>query len=155
MHRRGVSTVSGSGLRDVRLGHAQPCPCWTWIAPCFLDLDTPECPQCPRALTRGLPVPFLSCGCVLKDGLSPLAHLPGLVRGAIASSGGLGRVGPVIDVSGAVDLAAARLAGSLPRRWRHVRSVARRARWVAKTLALPDDLVAAAGCMTSATLRRW
>lgn len=62
----------------------------------------------------------------------------------IASFGGLGRVEPVIDVSGAEDLAEARLAGSLPRRWRHVRSVARRSRWVAKTLALPDDLVAAA-----------
>jgi HD domain len=44
----------------------------------------------------------------------------------------------------AKDLAESRLALSLPRRWRHVRSVARRARWVAKTLALSDDLVAAA-----------
>jgi hypothetical protein len=33
---------------------------------------------------------------------------------------------------------------ALPRRWRHVRSVARRARWVATALSLPDDLVAAA-----------
>src|SRR5690242_10688544 len=36
------------------------------------------------------------------------------------------------------------LAETLPRRWRHVRSVARRARWVAKQLSLPEDLVAAA-----------
>lgn len=50
----------------------------------------------------------------------------------------------MIDVSGAEDLAEARLAASLPRRWRHVRSVGRRARWVAKTLDLPDELVAAA-----------
>jgi hypothetical protein len=50
----------------------------------------------------------------------------------------------VIDVNGAMDLAEAKLAASLPRRWRHVRSVARRARWVSKQLSLPDDLVAAA-----------
>jgi hypothetical protein len=50
----------------------------------------------------------------------------------------------VIDVSDARDLAEAKLAASLPRRWRHVRSVARRARWVAKQLALSEDLVAAA-----------
>ena len=36
------------------------------------------------------------------------------------------------------------LADPLPRRWRHVRSVARRARWVAKQLALSDDLEVAA-----------
>ena len=36
------------------------------------------------------------------------------------------------------------LAEALPRRWRHVRSVARRARWVAGKLSLSDDLVAAA-----------
>jgi hypothetical protein len=36
------------------------------------------------------------------------------------------------------------LAGALPRRWRHVRAVAERAMWVATTLSLPDDLVAAA-----------
>jgi hypothetical protein len=54
------------------------------------------------------------------------------------------RVEVVIDVSGAIELAEAKLATSLPRRWRHVRSVARRARWVAKQLSLPDDLVAAA-----------
>jgi hypothetical protein len=50
----------------------------------------------------------------------------------------------VIDVSDAEDLAETRLADQLPRRWRHVRSVARRARWAAKILALSDDLVAAA-----------
>lgn len=49
-----------------------------------------------------------------------------------------------MDVSDALDLAESRLAASLPRRWRHVQSVARRARWVAKTLALPEDLVSAA-----------
>jgi len=43
----------------------------------------------------------------------------------------------------AARLAEERLAEALPRRWRHVRSVARRARWVAKELALPDDLVIA------------
>jgi hypothetical protein len=32
----------------------------------------------------------------------------------------------------------------LPRRWRHVRTTARRARWVADRLTLSDDLVAAA-----------
>jgi hypothetical protein len=44
----------------------------------------------------------------------------------------------------AKDLAESKLAAALPRRWRHVRSVARRARWVAKDLSLSDDLVAAA-----------
>jgi hypothetical protein len=44
----------------------------------------------------------------------------------------------------AEDLAETMLAVELPRRWRHVRSVARRARWVAKELSLPDDLVAGA-----------
>jgi predicted HD phosphohydrolase len=44
----------------------------------------------------------------------------------------------------AARLAEERLAEALPRRWRHVRSAARRARWVAKELALPDDLVTAA-----------
>jgi hypothetical protein len=50
----------------------------------------------------------------------------------------------VIDTNDAASLAEAKLAASLPRRWRHVRSVARRARWIAKELALSDDLVAAA-----------
>ena len=44
----------------------------------------------------------------------------------------------------AEDLAESKLAASLPLRWRHVRSVARRARWVAKQLSLSEDLVAAA-----------
>lgn len=35
-------------------------------------------------------------------------------------------------------LAKVKLAFPLPRRWRHVRSVARRARWVAQQLVLPD-----------------
>jgi hypothetical protein len=49
-----------------------------------------------------------------------------------------------VDVEDAAALAETKLAPVLPRRWRHVRSVARRARWAAKTLGLPDDLVAAA-----------
>jgi HD domain len=56
----------------------------------------------------------------------------------------MGKVEAVIDVSGAMALAEAKLAASLPRRWRHVRSVARRARWAAKQLSLSDHLVAAA-----------
>jgi HD domain len=50
----------------------------------------------------------------------------------------------VITVDEAAGLAEVMLAEALPRRWRHVRSVARRARWVAKVLSLSDDLVAAA-----------
>jgi hypothetical protein len=50
----------------------------------------------------------------------------------------------VIDVDDAARLAETKLAQPLPRRWRHVRSVARRARWVAKQLALADELEAAA-----------
>jgi predicted hydrolase (HD superfamily) len=50
----------------------------------------------------------------------------------------------VLSVDDAEALAELKLAGPLPRRWRHVRSVARRARWVAKQLDLSDDLVAAA-----------
>lgn len=50
----------------------------------------------------------------------------------------------VMDVDRSAQLAETLLAEALPRRWRHVRSVARRARWVAKQLALPEDLVAAA-----------
>jgi hypothetical protein len=56
----------------------------------------------------------------------------------------MGRVKAVIDAGDAMDLAEAKLAASLPRRWRHVRSVARRARWAAKQLSLSDALVAAA-----------
>jgi hypothetical protein len=41
-------------------------------------------------------------------------------------------------------MAEQKLAEPLPRRWKHVRSVARRARWVAKQLGLSDDVVAAA-----------
>jgi hypothetical protein len=50
----------------------------------------------------------------------------------------------MIDIDDAAELAEAKLAQALPRRWRHVRSVARRARWAAKRLSLADDLVAAA-----------
>jgi hypothetical protein len=50
----------------------------------------------------------------------------------------------VEDVDRSAQLAEKMLAEALPRRWRHVRSVARRARWVAKELALSEDLVAAA-----------
>lgn len=62
-------------------------------------------------------------------------------------NGGLiirGTVEVVVNVEDAAALAETKLAQALPRRWRHVRSVARRASWVAKTLGLPDDLVAAA-----------
>jgi len=50
----------------------------------------------------------------------------------------------VITVDEAAELAEKMLAETLPRRWRHVRAVARRAKWVGKELSLPDDLVAAA-----------
>jgi HD domain len=53
-------------------------------------------------------------------------------------------VNPVTEVAEAQDVAAVKLAHALPQRWRHVCSVARRARWVAEVLRLPDDLVAAA-----------
>jgi hypothetical protein len=56
----------------------------------------------------------------------------------------VGRVNAVTDVADAEVLAEAKLATSLPRRWKHVRSVARRAGWVAANLRLSDDLVAAA-----------
>ena len=49
-----------------------------------------------------------------------------------------------MNVDDAEKLAETMLAVPLPHRWRHVRSVARRARWVAKQLALSDDLMAAA-----------
>jgi hypothetical protein len=49
-----------------------------------------------------------------------------------------------MDVDDAAEFARTILAEALPRRWRHVRSVARRARWVAKELSLSDDLVVAA-----------
>lgn len=50
----------------------------------------------------------------------------------------------MVSVEIAAGVAAEKLADSLPQRWRHVRSVARRARWVADRLSLDDDLVAAA-----------
>jgi hypothetical protein len=49
-----------------------------------------------------------------------------------------------MDSDDAARLAEKMLAAELPRRWRHVRSVARRARWAGKQLSLSDDLVAAA-----------
>jgi hypothetical protein len=49
-----------------------------------------------------------------------------------------------MDSDDAARLAEKMLAAELPRRWRHVRSVARRARWTAKQLSLSEDLVAAA-----------
>jgi hypothetical protein len=49
-----------------------------------------------------------------------------------------------MDVDDAAKLARMMLAEALPRRWRHVRSVARRARWAARKLSLPGDLVMAA-----------
>jgi hypothetical protein len=53
-------------------------------------------------------------------------------------------VGGVIDSDDAAELAEKMLAAELPRRWRHVRLVARRARWAAKQLSLSDDLAVAA-----------
>jgi hypothetical protein len=55
-----------------------------------------------------------------------------------------GTVGVVVDIKDAAALAETKLAEALPRRRRHVRSVARRARRVATTLSLADDLAAAA-----------
>lgn len=55
-----------------------------------------------------------------------------------------GTVIGVAEINDAAQLAEKFLAGELPRRWRHVRSVARRARWAAQRLALSDDLVGAA-----------
>jgi predicted hydrolase (HD superfamily) len=56
----------------------------------------------------------------------------------------LSTVESVITPDEAARLGERLLADPLPRRWRHVRSVGRRARWVAKQLALPDDLESAA-----------
>jgi hypothetical protein len=50
----------------------------------------------------------------------------------------------VVHIDDAAKLARTMLAEALPRRWRHVQSVARRAKWVAGQLVLSDDLVAAA-----------
>ena len=59
-------------------------------------------------------------------------------------AGVAGTVAVMANVDVPQEVAAAKLAAALPRRWRHVRSVARRARWVAEKLSLSDDLVAAA-----------
>jgi len=56
----------------------------------------------------------------------------------------VGTVESMTDVAAARDMAKRYLAAALPRRWRHVRSVARRARWASEALSLPADLVAAA-----------
>ena len=50
----------------------------------------------------------------------------------------------MVDVEDAAALAEARPAQALPRRWRHVGAAPQRARWVATTLSLPNDLVATA-----------
>ncbi len=50
----------------------------------------------------------------------------------------------MLGVEAARDVAQAKLERALPRRWQHVRSVARRARWVADFLELSDGLVCAA-----------
>src|SRR5215831_202508 len=62
----------------------------------------------------------------------------------VGAAGCSGYCRAVMTTDDAARLAEERLAESRPRRWRHVRSVARRARWVAKELALPDELVTAA-----------
>ncbi len=56
----------------------------------------------------------------------------------------MGTVDTMTDELAAQHLAERCLASTLPRRWRHVRSVARRARWAAGKLSLSVDLVAAA-----------
>lgn len=56
----------------------------------------------------------------------------------------VGTVDSMTDPVAARELAERSLAEPLPRRWRHVRSVARRARWAAEKLSLSDDVVAAA-----------
>jgi HD superfamily phosphodiesterase len=50
----------------------------------------------------------------------------------------------MVGVEAAQHLAGGKLATQLPRRWRHVRSVARRARWAGKQLSLSEAVVAAA-----------
>src|SRR5262249_14512994 len=55
-----------------------------------------------------------------------------------------GSVCVMVSVETAQRMAEVKLAEALPRRWRHVRSVARRARWAAEMLSLSDDLGAAA-----------
>jgi HD domain len=62
----------------------------------------------------------------------------------VRGTAGVGSVQAVTDVFDPESMARAKLAAELPRRWKHVRSVARRARWVTDKLGLPDDLVAAA-----------
>lgn len=66
-----------------------------------------------------------------------LSPLDCLRRGAADVAG---TVAVMMSVDTAQETAEAKLAGSLPRRWRHVRSVARRARWVAGKIVLVDNL---------------
>src|SRR5271165_4629486 len=82
-----------------------------------------------RSVTAGLP------GCYRRHSI---IRVPAVLLRCV------GRVNAVTDVADAEDLAEAKLASPLPRRWKHVRSVARRAGWVAANLRLSDDLVAAA-----------
>ncbi len=56
----------------------------------------------------------------------------------------MGTVTIVAGVDDAAVLAETWLAGDLPRRWRHVQAVARRAAWAADGLSLSGELVAAA-----------
>ena len=49
----------------------------------------------------------------------------------------MGKVEAVIDVSGAIELAEAKLAASLPRRWRHVRWRVVRAMLLAWLVTVP------------------
>jgi hypothetical protein len=69
-----------------------------------------------------------------------MARQPSRGRRRADTTTRMGRAEGMTDVDGAACLAEEKLAVPLPRRWRHVRSVARRARLVAKELALPDDL---------------
>ena len=71
----------------------------------------------------------------MADPLGPLSLQMVTMLGTVTVVGG------VVDAAGPAE---ARLGLALARRWRHVRSVARRAGRVAETLSLPEILVAAA-----------
>ena len=70
--------------------------------------------------------------------------IPGRDRSPVRLRSSAGTVNLVAGVEDAAVLAETWLAGALPRRWRHVQSVARRAAWAADRLSLPDQLVTAA-----------
>jgi HD domain len=72
----------------------------------------------------------------------PLAPLP--IIAVPAWHRGSANVEFVLSIEAAEEMAEEKLADPLPRRWRHVRSVARRARWVAGKLSLSEELVVAA-----------